>query len=235
MRALTATEGGLRLCCTRRESAAHLRVCSVTQNDRRRSQSATVRCGTINVILNESWRALTATKRSCDLMHCKGEPPITQVNNVIVFFLTDPGYIGFLYVDMIKPDIAFKSVWWPSTEGLYLFLWEAFLICCSCCPMRNGWLKFLSARKPDWAKIHFKCFWNQKHVTGCLESPTKRGSSAYFRLSVSELELKKESLIKLKAFSFLVCLTLLNEVSDSFTIKYHYREMFLWLSGREFR
>ncbi len=95
------------------------------------------------------------------------------------FFLTDQGYTGFLYVEMIKPDIAFKSVWWPSTEGLYLVLWEAFLICCSCCPMRNGWLKFLSARKPDWAKIHFKCFWNQKHVTGCLESPTKRGSSAY--------------------------------------------------------
>ncbi len=111
MRALTATEAGLRLCCTRRESAVHRRVCSVTQNDRRRSHSATVRSGTINEILNEIWRALTATKRSCDLMHCKGEPPITQVNNVIVFFfLTDQGYTGFLYVEMIKPDIAFKSV-----------------------------------------------------------------------------------------------------------------------------
>ncbi len=52
-----------------------------------------------------------------------------------------------------------------------------------------------------------------------------------FSLSVPELEIRKESLIRLNwrwkvkniyevAFPFLVCLTLLNKVSDSFTIDY---------------
>lgn len=52
-----------------------------------------------------------------------------------------------------------------------------------------------------------------------------------FRLSDPELNIRKESLIRLNwrreiknvyvvAFPFLVCLTLFNEVSDSFAIKY---------------
>ncbi len=37
----TATEGSLRLCCTGRESPIRRRVCSVTQNNRRRAHTAT--------------------------------------------------------------------------------------------------------------------------------------------------------------------------------------------------
>jgi len=43
-------------------------------------------------------------------------------------------------------------------------------------PMRKEWLEKFSAGMPDSWKTDFRCFWNQKCVTGLLESSMNRGS-----------------------------------------------------------
>ncbi len=49
-------------------------------------------------------------------------------------------------------------------------------------PIRNEWLEKFSAGVPDRSRTALRCFWNQKRVTGRLESSVKKGVGWEFGL-----------------------------------------------------
>ncbi len=50
----------------------------------------------------------------------------------------------FPYVELIIPNVAFESVWWPSTEGPIWFWERPFWAAVVAAPMRNEWLEKLN-------------------------------------------------------------------------------------------